>query len=122
LILSNFIRLRAFAETEIALTDLPNETPTLLRFAVISGVGKVKKDYELLFIPAKSRFFAALCLIALARESSSDAGTTSSPTPWRVLRRDGVTAPGLDGATVPRRRAWVVTPAPPKLLYKFFPK
>jgi hypothetical protein len=52
LILSNSIRLRALAKTEIALTDLSNERPTLFRLAAISGVVKVKKDLELLLIPA----------------------------------------------------------------------
>jgi hypothetical protein len=35
----------AEAETEIVLTELPNERPILFKLSAISGVGKAKKDF-----------------------------------------------------------------------------
>jgi hypothetical protein len=49
--LSNSIRLKAEAETEIVLAEFPNERPTLFKLAAISGVGNAKKDLELLDVP-----------------------------------------------------------------------
>jgi hypothetical protein len=42
--LSNYIRLKVEAETEIVLAEFPNKKPTLFKLAAISGVGSAKKD------------------------------------------------------------------------------
>jgi hypothetical protein len=97
LILSNSIRLRALAETEIKLIELPNDTTTLLSLEAISGVGKVKNNLVHLLIPEKSRFDTALHRMALAIESSSVAAASSRPTTWRFLRREGMQPTAIGG-------------------------
>jgi hypothetical protein len=61
--------------------EFPNERHTLWSLEAMSGVGKLKKDFELLTIPEKSRFLSALRRMAFAIESSSVTAAPSTPTP-----------------------------------------
>jgi hypothetical protein len=73
-----------------ALPEEPKEIPTLLNFAEMEVTGKGKKDLEHEAIPALSKLEAALRLMALERESSSESAAPSEDVTWRMLRRDGV--------------------------------
>jgi hypothetical protein len=91
---SNSICLKALADTLTVPTEEPKETPTLFNFADIDCVEKLRKDLEDGSEPVESKLEAALRLIALDNESSSEANAPSVAVTCRMLRRDGVACSG----------------------------
>jgi hypothetical protein len=82
---SSFVCLNMLAETEISSDRLPIETPRLLKFEEIRESEKEVNDLTGCLVPAVSRFFSALRLMALYITSSSVAPAPSSASAYLPL-------------------------------------